>query len=646
MTPRTTRAWCRVLHAIALACLTRVKAAYAQAGADSATILVSLLERPIGTESYALRTAGAGLAFTSAMELVERGSPLRLRASLDLRGDFTPTRFRSVGKSYRFVDVDVDLAGDDLAPGVPFFAAMGYAPLAGRALLVRYWERHGRPPALRLVPGTAARTATIELRGVDTVRIGARVVPLRRFAVDGVVWGRETVWLDERDRFAAIVTRIHILPLEGVRSDLAAALPTLQRSSIADRMHDLARLGGDVPALAEGTFALVGATVIDGRGGAPIADATVVVRGGRIAAVGPRAGVTVDSGVRVVDVKGKTVIPGLWDMHAHASQVEWAPAYLAAGVTTIRDMGGEERFLLALRDALAAGQGIGPRILLAGLVDGEAPEAFGVVTAATPAEGRAVVDGYRERRFDQVKLYSLLRPDVVAAIVARAHEGGLSVTGHVPRALGTAASIEAGMDHVAHMPVAGDPASPEVRAVVSALARRRVVVDPTLPWNELLGRAPATAIERFEPGILAAPEALAFSYRSVTNATDSTAAAASLRRQLALVKVMHDAGVPLVAGTDGAVPGHSLLRSLELFVQAGLSPMEAIRSATLVAATAMGMERESGTVEVGKRADLVVLDADPLADISKIRTARWVVSNGRMYSSAALWRAAGFATMR
>lgn len=629
--------------------------ACAQSPADSATIIVSLLERPVGNERYTVQPNGAGYRLTSSLDLVERGTPLTLSSTLDLAGDLTPTSYRAKGKSYRFVDVDaaVEIAGgiahvrylaqrEQVALSGPFFTTTGWPPLAGRALLIGYWETHGRPSAIRLLPGPATHVARIAFRGVDTVSAGGRPVVLRRFVVDGVVWGGETVWLDAGNRFAAIATRIHILPLEGVRADLIGAVPELQRRAVADRMSALRTMSRDVAPLATDIFAIVGATVIDGSGGAPIVDATVVVRNGRLEAIGSRTTVTVPAGARVIDGRGKTVIPGLWDMHAHASQVEWAPAYLAAGVTTIRDMGGEEPFLIAFRQAIATGGGLGPRLLIAGLVDGDAADGFGIVTAATPAAGRAVVDHLRAIRADQVKLYSLLQPDVVRAIVARAHAVGLTVTGHVPRALGIRGSIAAGMDQVAHLPVTGSEDSGEVRAIVDLLARRRVVIDPTLPWNELLGRSPDTPIERFEPGIRSAPPALAMNYRSVITAADSAKAAASLRAQLALVKSMHDAGVPLVAGTDGALPGYSLLRSIELLVQAGLTPMEALRSATSGAADAMGLAHEVGTLAVGRRADLVVLDADPLRDIANIRTTRWVVANGRLYESAALWRAAGF----
>ncbi len=621
---------------------------------DVGVIAISLLERPVGVERFELRRSPQGFELTATMDVTERGARLQVASTLATTTDFTPMRFSSKGKSYRFVNVDTEISVNDgiatvanlgatsqLSLPAQYFTGSGYSPLAGRAVLIRYWEAHQRPPHITLLPRANNRDVAIEYRGADTVQAGSGAVRLRRYSVDGMVWGRETVWLDDANRFAAIVTRVHILPLEGIRDDLKAALPDLQLAAIRDRMADLATWQR-TPVVAEGRYAVTGARIIDGEGGAPIDDAVMVVSDGRISAIGPRASTVIPRGVRTVEARGTTIIPGLWDMHGHTSQIEWAPAYLAAGVTTVRDMGAEQPFITALRDRIASGEGLGPRLLLAGLVDGPGDGGFGAVIAATPQEGRAIVDRYHAARFEQMKLYSLLQPDVVLAIVSRAHELGMTVTGHVPTALGTARAVEAGMDHVAHMPINGDPASPEVRALIALLAKRRTVIDPTLPWNELLGHAPGTPLEMFEAGFMRAPASLAMSYRSVTNATDARTARGRVVDSERMVKALFDAGVPIVAGTDGALPGHSLLRSLELYVEAGLTPMQALQSATKVPAEAMGLAADSGTLAPGKRADFSVLDADPLRDISAIRQVRWVAAHGRLFAAPGLWSRAGF----
>ena len=136
--------------------------------------------------------------------------------------------------------------------------------------------------------------------------------------------------------------------------------------------------------------------------------------------------------------------------------------------------------------------------------------------------------------------------------------------------------------------------------------------------------------------------ALVANYRGVKNDTDAATAKRRVRESEAMVKALFDAGVPIVAGTDGALPGYSLLRSIEMYVEAGMTPMQAIESATRVPAASMGLSKDTGTIEAGKRADMIVLNADPLANISNIRKPRWVIAQGRVMDPAKLWAAAGF----
>lgn len=649
--------------AIALV-LTWLASVAAKSQPPTARIQLFLLERPIGVERATTVSNAEGRTLTSEIELVDRGTRLQLAASLSVSPDGSARHFKASGRSYRFVNVDAEVTvtgttarlmtmgtTSDVTVPTAWFPARTWAPVAARALLIDYWEQHKRPTNMRLLPGDADWRIVITFRGDEEVQVGGRVVQLRRYSVDGVVWGRETIWIDNQGAFAALVSRVHILPLEAIREDLASALPALQASSVRDRMTDLAAFANTTRPIASGTYALSGARIITGADEPPIADGVVLVRDGRIAAVGPRVSVNgsvkVPRGVRVIDVAGATIIPGLMDMHAHASQIEWAPAYLAAGVTTIHDMGGEERYLTAFRDEIASGRGLGPRVELAGLVDGPGDGGFGTIIASTPTEGRAIVDHYHAAGFHQIKLYSLVQPVVVTAITARAHELKMTVTGHVPTALGLENAVMAGMDQIAHMSVRGQPGTPDTDRILKLLAERKTVGDPTQAWGELLGRPRDTRVEDIEPGIAQAPYPLAENYRSVLNTARATSATGAPAVSVApqgpsMIKVMYDMGIPIVAGTDGALPGYSLIREIELYVAAGLTPLQAIQSATSVSARALGLDADVGTITMGKRADLVVLNANPLVNISALRRTRYVVTNGRMYEPAPLWRLAGF----
>jgi imidazolonepropionase-like amidohydrolase len=510
-------------------------------------------------------------------------------------------------------------------------------------LMLRYWKTHGQPRIIQSIPGSPANDVIVEDRGREAMRIGSRTVRLERFVIDGVVWGRETLWLDEDGSLAAAITRAGGLSFEAVRDDLEPALVAFVQRGTADRLGDLEAITARTPPLRTGTYAMVGGTIVDGTGRAPIADGVVVVRDGQIADVGPRASVTIPDGVATVPIPGKTVIPGLWDMHSHVTQVEWAPVYLGAGVTTVRDMGNEFEFITALRKDINGGRALGPRLLLAGLIDGPGPNAFGVYYAATPEEAKQVVGKYHDAGFEQIKIYSLITPPMVEAICAEAHRLGMTVTGHVPNGMTIDQAAIAGMDQIAHLAIRGEAGSDEVTRVIGVLKDRKTVIDPTQSWNELLGHAAGTPLAAFQPGAPKIPPPL---FRLFSNAgtggIDSAAARTRLERGLRIVKALHDAGVPVVAGTDEGVPGHSVHREIELYVEAGFTPMEALQAATIVSARAMKLDGELGTIEKGKRADLVVLNANPLEKIQNVRTVRWTIKDGKVYDASALWRSVRF----
>lgn len=431
-------------------------------------------------------------------------------------------------------------------------------------------------------------------------------------------------------------------------------------------MASLAETRDRVSARAADVLAFRNATLVDGRGTPPVAGATVLVAEQRILAAGPGSAVAIPGGATVIDVTGRTLLPGLWDMHAHFQQVEWGPIYLAAGITTVRDCGNELEFITAVRDAVASGRGIGPRILAAGVVDGTGPAAVGVARVDTDEQAVEWVDRYGSAGFQQIKVYSSLSRAALEAVIREAHRRGLTVTGHVPSSVTTREAVEAGQDQISHIgfvasmmqsPLAPDAPrseriaalagldchSPAAREAIELLRSRGTVVDPTMALQELYTMSTAHPPESWEPGVAKVPASLRALFLNPGPATAETEVLGeAFRRQLALLAELHAAGVVLIAGTDQAVPGHSLHREVELYVEAGMTPLEAIQAACAVPARVMGMEADVGTIEPGKRADLIVVRGNPIARIRDLRNVEQVLTGGRLYDSAELWRSVGF----
>jgi imidazolonepropionase-like amidohydrolase len=311
--------------------------------------------------------------------------------------------------------------------------------------------------------------------------------------------------------------------------------------------------------------------------------------------------------------------------------------YLASGVTTIRDMGGEEPFLVAVRDAIASGEALGPRYLLAGLIDGPGPRAFGMVSASTPDEARAIVRRYHDEHVQEIKIYIQTPAALVPVIAEEAHKLGMTVTGHLPAGLTWQTAVEQGYDGIAHMQLRGMPDSDASKQQIAFFKDHNTVMDPTLSWNELSGRSMSQPLDALLPGASRLPRPLKRQFDSMSGGNGGSQVNAAK-----LVKAAVDAGLLVVAGTDKGVPGFSLQRELEIYVEGGLTPLQAIQTATIMPARAMKMEKDLGTIEVGKLADFVVLDANPLENISNIRKTRIVVSKGWLYDCATLWTAAGW----
>jgi imidazolonepropionase-like amidohydrolase len=673
-----------LLTATLLTTLTPATAAQESPAADSSTLVeqgkftLHKFELPIGQETYEIRRDGDSLAVKIDFKFTDRAHPVPLSATFRGAADLTPQNFEIKGSTARTVSIDEavtidagkahlrirDKQSDTAAPSTPFFTIAGYAPTTMQMLMVRYWATHGSPVQLATLP---SGTVKVEPRGQDTIRVGAKDEKLDRFTVEGLIWGRETLWFDSnRNLVAAITTDAEFDHFEAIRDGYESALGDFVGRAGADGMSALAEISKGISGSRASTLAIIGGTLIDGTGAAPIPDSAIVIHNGRIVAAGPRSTVKVPGDAQVVDARGKTILPGLWDMHAHFEQVEWGPIYLAAGVTTVRDCGNEFEFITAVRDAIAQGRGLGPRLLLAGVVDGTGRLTLGVERVDTPEQARQWVDRYHAAGFQQMKIYSSVKLEEVKAVADEAHRLGMTVTGHVPEGLTAYDVIEAGQDQINHIdyvtdimhaPFPSDMSridrlkaaanldldSPEARKAMAFLNYHHTVIDPTMALFELLTATTAKPPASFEPGVNKVAPELAEQANDAGPPSERSALDQKMfEKDLAIVGALHRAGIPVVAGTDQSVPGHSLHREIELYVQAGFTPMEAIQSATIVPARVMGLDKELGTIEKGKRGDLILLNGNPLEDIHNTRNVEYVITNGVMYHTAELWQSVGF----
>ena len=636
--------------------------------AETGRLIVHMMLHAIGDEQYEIAPSPDGRVIKTTYHYADRGFfDHTVTASLRTKSDYTPLSIELKGSADRGpgeryivriekseATVEERGATRTVASSDGYFPIAGPSPFALQMAMMRYWAPHGKPSTLavlRAKPG--AEPIRIERQGQDAITVNGQKIALQRYTISNLMFGREVLWMDPQNNLAAAMTFAGGLPLEAVRAGYEPSLADLYRRGVAQEMADLEAIGHSVPPEHSGAFAVAGATLVDATGAPPVEDAVVIVRNGRIVAAGPRAKVPIPNGMPAIDAKGQTLLPGLWEMHTHFSGVEFGPALLAAGITTARDCGGEFDYLVAQRDAVEKRNAPGPRLLLAGLVDAGGEKAFGVIVAETPEAGRAAVNRYHAAGFQQIKLYTYLAPDVVKAIAAEAHRLGMTVTGHVPRALTTREGIEAGMDQLNHLNYAAsmlhgagaqrvDLSSEDFRKGVQFLLDHHTVVDPTVGWGEMAGHSQDVDVASFEPGILKAPFALDARYRGMGGNGSAEQIHARQRESLAVIQALHKAGVPIVPGSDTGLVGYGLHRELELYAEAGVTPLEAIQCATIGSARAMNLDRDSGTIEPGKRADMILVEGNPLVNVADLRRVARVVANGRVYDPSRLWQSVGF----
>ena len=487
-------------------------------------------------------------------------------------------------------------------------------------------------------------------------------------ALTGLDFSPTYVWLDEQRTFFALLSDWFTVIPEGWEAT-AKPLEAAQDGAKQARAADLAgKLAHQVP---NGVL-IAHVNLFDSQSGEILKDRSVVVVGNRIVNVGPSDQVATPVGAEVINAAGKTLLPGLWDMHAHVGDNDGL-LNLAAGVTTVRDLGNDADLVLARRKRIEEGKELGTRIVLAGIMDGRGPfQGPTKVLVSTEAEARAAVDNYKRLGFVQIKIYSSVKPELVPAIIDEAHKNGLRVSGHIPAEMTAAQCVELGYDEIQHinflilnfMPEIKntntiarliEPAkrgadlnlnSPQMQSFLKLLQDHHTKLDLTLNIFEDQYLNRAGQIPRgFQPVASRLPTQVRRSLLS-TGLTPPEGMDETYRRSFAkmmeLTGLLYRSGIPIEAGTD-SIAGFALHRELELDVQAGIPANKVLENATLNAARIMKLDGDLGSIAAGKLADVTLVNGDPVANIGDIRKTALVMRDGVLYRPEELYSALGVA---
>jgi hypothetical protein len=638
---------------------------------DAEVWVASAGEKSFGEEQYWVDARGArrshqvysirGQSFDldQTIRLASDGTMLGFEIHGQINGQSVDETYSVSGSQYNF-DSHHDSGSGPVMPGLFYLPRTqtidGTVALA-EALLKTSSHR------VQLAP---SGTATLSELTTQVVSVGGETKNLTAYLIGGLGYASTTVWFEGNHFFGMHDSGNGL-------TDGLAYVPKGWESSVAQlskaRTDGFARLAAktvqSVAPRVTVPVAFVNVRMFDADTLSFLDQMTVVADRGRIVAMGPSASVAVPPDARVLNGAGKTLIPGLWDSHFHYSNEELGYLALAIGITTVRDLGNVPELLEARRARIQDGSLLGPDIVSLLLIDGPgARSAQNGVVAGDLDSGLRWVRYAKQHGYIGIKLYGSLDRKLVAPLAAEAHRLGLRVQGHLPAGMRPLDAINAGYNEITHlnfaimqaMPqsvvdqsngvqrfygperYAGDVdlARPPMTTLLDVMQAKGIASDPTIAGFEgLWGCVPGKVAAAQAPWAGRLPPAMirAATYASCAPSPGITSAqsAASLAKFLELIGDMHRRGIPIVAGTDAAP--WDLVRDLELFHQAGFTPAEAIAAATIVPARLSGLAQQTGSIAVGKRADLVLVEGDPEKTLGDLRDVVWVMRDGRLMSS-------------
>lgn len=615
--------------------------------ADTTTYVVLNHGRPAGEMS--LVRDGDSLVITYGHIDRNRGRWVQNRYGFDAAGRVVSGESRPMTRQgvvspasdrYEIVGDSIRTTRNSVTRTMP--RGTGYYALSNstdwdRALQVRHLLAQPTRSAVALPGTTVTRLEIAADTTVATTRGSARV---RLAMLHGMSATPQAVWVDGQGELVAGAVEWFIT----VRPEFIPALPAMRAIETAYRDAAAATIAARTPIAAQGTVVIRNADVFDSERGIVLPRQTIIVQNDRITAMGPAATTRAPRGATVIDATGKTVIPGMWDMHMHfqlTSPTTRLLRDLATGITSMRDMAADTDVGTSIRDRANAGRIVASNVVLAGFMEGPTRWAGpSDVLVSTETEARAWVARYDSLGYTQIKLYNVIHPDLVPTIAAEAHARGMRLSGHIPRGLTLETAIRLGFDEVNHAAFLFSTFYqdslywPEMRAyslVAAGVAKNTDVDGPAMTNLINVLKTHNTVIDG------------TFNlWMQDTTTADSLGARANNRAYLRLLKRLYDAGVTIVPGTDLS----SFNMEIELYERAGIPAAAVLQMATITSARVMRAEREYGSIAVGKIADLVIIDGKPHERIRDARNVYLVMRLGRAYTPTALIDAANTSTYR
>jgi hypothetical protein len=502
------------------------------------------------------------------------------------------------------------------------------------------WEQARFARLLLQRPGGTARLSTanaVAARVVGDVVVATdRGAERVRFVhTRGTGGAGSGVWLDADDELFASEVGWFIT----VRRGAEDALPALRDFELDFRERQADELAATMLQPLHDALVIRNANLFDSEAGELRPGTTIVVRGERIAEVGPDDAVRVPAGATVIDAAGRTVMPGLWEMHGHlmhTGQLGAAVTQLSRGITTVRDLAADTDVAVRQRDRANAHAIVAPRLILGGFMEGPGDWAGpSDVLVRTEAEARDWVARYDSLGYRQIKLYNIVHPDLVPTIAAETRRRGMILSGHVPRGLTTHAAIRLGFDEINHAAFLFSTFFqdslylPEMRPYSAVAA----IVAPTFDVD---GPAMTELIELMAARgtVLDGTFNIWMGGRALLDGREDAGA----RNYARLIRRLHDAGVTLVPGTDN-ITSSTYVTELELYQHAGIPAPAVLQLATIASARVMGEDADYGSISPGKVADIIIVGGNPVERVADLTRVEQVIRAGRVYSPDDLRRA-------